>query len=70
MATSSAMNDQFYAGVPALAEATGLSHRQVRHLIQKHKLPVFKVGRTIFARKAAVREYFAERERACIEQGR
>lgn len=60
-------DDDMLYGVPAIAEAFRWRPRQVYHLADKHGLPTFKIGRTVCARRSAVRawiEQIADREAA------
>lgn len=56
-------------GVPAIAKAFRWRPKQVYHLKDHHGLPTFKIGRTVCARKSAVRAWIADvAERAAAEQ--
>lgn len=51
-------------GVPAIAAHMRLKDRQVYHLKAAHGLPVFKIGKTVAARRSTLRRWIAEREGA------
>jgi hypothetical protein len=44
--------DDLLRGACAIAEFTGFDERQVYHLHERKKLPTFKIGATICARKS------------------
>jgi hypothetical protein len=63
-------DDDMLYGVPAIAEAFRWRPRQVYHLKDKHGLPTFKVGKTVCAKRSAIRAWIvsiAEREAAARE---
>lgn len=49
--------DDLLYGVPAIAAAFKLEVRQVYHLKDKHGLPTFKMGRSVCAKRSAVRAW-------------
>lgn len=49
-------------GLPAIAGQLGLRCDQVRHLAKKHGLPVFRVGRSVCARRSSLVAWVAELE--------
>lgn len=51
-------------GVPAIAEFLGLRVRQVRHLVEMGKLPTFKMGTTVCARRSTLKAWLEEQDRA------
>jgi hypothetical protein len=55
--------DDLLDGVPAIAAFTGWSQRQIYHLAEKGKLPLFKIGdRKWQARKSTLRQHIANLE--------
>lgn len=59
-------------GVPAIADAFRWKARHVYHLKDKHGLPTFKIGRTVCAKRSAIRAWIteiAEREARIVEGG-
>lgn len=61
--TDNTESDLLY-GVPAIATHLGLTDKQVYHLHDQVKLPTFKVGRKVCARKSALARHFADQERS------
>lgn len=55
-------------GVLAIAKALGWTTRQVHHMKDEHGLPTFKIGKTVCARRGAIRDWLAEREAAARKQ--
>ena len=51
-------------GVPAIAEFMGVRERQCRSRIAAGYIPSFKMGKTICARKSAIKAKIAEYEAA------
>jgi hypothetical protein len=51
-------------GVPAIALHLRLKDRQVYHLKAVHKLPTFKIGKTVCARRSTLATWIAQREAA------
>ena len=49
-------------GVPSIAEFLGLRDRQVRHLCEIGRLPTFKIGGKICARRSTISDWLAEQE--------
>ena len=49
-------------GCEAIAEFLGIKKRAAQHLVETNRLPHFKVGRTICARKSAIAAKLAELE--------
>jgi excisionase family DNA binding protein len=57
--------DDLLDGVPAIAAFTGWSQRQIYHLAEKGKLPLFKVGeRKWCARKSTLKAHIVKLETA------
>lgn len=50
-------------GAEAIGEFLGTDERQVREMANKGRLPVFRLGRTICARKSTFFAWIAEQER-------
>ena len=51
-------------GVPAIAAFLGLKPGAVYHLVEMGRLPTFKVGKTVCARRAKILAKFDELEAA------
>ena len=51
-------------GVPAIAEFLGLKVRQARHQRETGRLPTFKLGNIICARKTSLMAFLADQEAA------
>jgi hypothetical protein len=51
-------------GVPAIAEFLGMTPAAVYHLAAQKRIPTFKVGKTICARRARILEAFEQLEQA------
>lgn len=61
MTSETERGDLIY-GAPAIAAYLGLRTRQVHHLIEKHGLPVFRLGRRVVARPGGLRQWVRDRE--------
>ena len=57
-------DSELLSGAKAIAAFLGLSERQVFHRVEDGTLPVFRMGRTICARPARLRQWIVEREAA------
>ena len=57
-----ALNDEVLTGGEAIAKVTGLSRRQVFHHAAAGRLPVYYVGRTLFARRSLIDAWLKARE--------
>ena len=49
-------------GMPAIAEAMGLTPRQIRNLMEAEGLPTFRIGRTVCARPERIRNWLEKHE--------
>ena len=49
-------------GVPSIAEFLGITPAAVYHLAAKKRIPTFKVGKTVCARRARILEAFERLE--------
>ncbi|MFG1465247.1 DNA-binding protein [Xanthobacter sp. DSM 24535] len=49
-------------GVSAIAAHLGMSARQAKHRVHLNMLPVFRMGRTVCARKTTLNEWMAKQE--------
>jgi hypothetical protein len=49
-------------GVHAIAEFLGIKQRAAKHLIETKRIPYFKVGKTVCARRARILKAFEELE--------
>jgi excisionase family DNA binding protein len=49
-------------GVHAIAEFLGIKQRAAKHLIETRRIPFFKVGKTVCARRARILEAFEQLE--------
>ncbi len=49
-------------GVPAIARFLGLRERQTRELIDAEKVPSFKIGNRVCARRSSLKTWLAEQE--------
>jgi excisionase family DNA binding protein len=54
-------------GVRAIADYLGLKERSVEHMIHEGRLPVFKAGRTVCARRAKILAAFEAMEANCSQ---
>lgn len=54
-------------GADAIACFLGLSRRQVYHLTETARLPVFKLGAVLCARRSSLLGWIEERERRAVE---
>lgn len=52
------------SGAPAIAKALGLSERQVRLHHEKRRIPTFKIGKTVCARRSTLNAWLASLEAA------
>ncbi|CAA2137717.1 DNA-binding protein [Methylobacterium bullatum] len=55
-------NEDLLCGVLRIAAVFMLTPQQVYHLMDKHGLPTFKIGRIVCANAPAVREWLRQRE--------
>jgi hypothetical protein len=53
------LSDDLLTGAREIADYCGLSVRRIRHLADRHQLPVFRRGQLLHARKHKLDEYFA-----------
>lgn len=51
-------------GVRAVAAALGVKHRQALRLVEEDRIPFWREGRTICARRSTLAAWVAEREAA------
>jgi hypothetical protein len=51
-------------GVPAISEFLGITAAAVYHLAAKKRIPTFKVGKTVCARRARILEAFEQLEQS------
>jgi len=49
-------------GVPAISRFLGLKPAAVYHLVEKRKIPFFKIGKTVCARRAKLLDAFDKLE--------
>jgi len=61
--TGNADSDLLY-GVPAIAGHLGLTDRTVYHLHGKGKIPTFKMGKVVCARRSSLATWLSEQEAA------
>jgi hypothetical protein len=52
-------------GVPAISRFLGLKPAAVYHLVAEKKIPAFRIGKTVCARKAKLLDAFDELEAQC-----
>jgi excisionase family DNA binding protein len=50
-------------GAPAIARYLGMRESQVRHLVEAKRIPVFKLGKSVAARKATLDQWLVDLER-------
>lgn len=62
-ATSGEAGDLLY-GVPAIAGHLNLTARKVYHLHAAGRLPTFKIGGKVCARRSGLDQFFASQEQA------
>jgi hypothetical protein len=58
-ASNRPLSDDLLTGAREIADYCGLSVRRIRHLADRHQLPVFRRGQLLHARKHKLDEYFA-----------
>ena len=61
-------DSEVLSGVAAIAAFMGMKTRQAQYHIDCGRLPVFRVGRTICARKPTLRRWMAEQEAASTQE--
>jgi hypothetical protein len=54
--------DDLLKGATAIATFTGLSRRQIYHAVDSDRLPVFRIGAIILARKSTLFAWVREQE--------
>lgn len=59
--------DDLLRGADEIAAFTGTKRRQVYHLAQTSRLPVFKIGSILCARKSRIIAWIEEQEAKAIE---
>jgi hypothetical protein len=59
MYTEAPLSDDLLVGAKQISEFTGLDERQVYH--QKHRLPIFPIGKMLCARKSELLSVFSAR---------
>jgi excisionase family DNA binding protein len=57
------MNTDILKGSKAIAEWLGISERTIRFQVSNGRLPYFRVGQAICARKSTLNAWIAEQER-------
>lgn len=57
------MNGDILRGAEAIGQWLGITERWVRHLATRGRLPVFRLGTTICARKSTLNMWIATQER-------
>ncbi len=65
--TEPARDADLLYGAPDIAEFLGLRVRQVRHLCEAGRLPTFKIGGKICARRPTLRRWLVEQEAKAAE---
>jgi hypothetical protein len=58
--------DDMIRGADAIAEWMGLNRRQIYHLAATSRLPVFKMGSILCARKSRLMDWIKEQEERSI----
>ncbi|MCW6513106.1 hypothetical protein [Lichenifustis flavocetrariae] len=58
------LQDDVVAGAKRIAPIVGMTERQTYHHAQAGRLPVWKVGQTLFARRSVLLAWLREREEA------
>jgi hypothetical protein len=62
--TAATIADDMLEGAEAIAAFLGLTRRQVFNLVRERRLPFFKLGQKIFARKSTLVAHLASLEEA------
>lgn len=57
-------------GCDAIAKHLRWTSRQVKHRAASGELPVFRIGRTVCARRSTLAKHFAEQEARALSAGR
>jgi hypothetical protein len=60
--TASTIRDDLLEGAEAIAAFLGFKRRQIFHLVKEHRLPVFRLGQKICARKSTLLAHLAKLE--------
>ena len=55
-------DNDLLSGVPAIAAHLGKTEKAIYHLVEQDRLPTFRMGRTICARKSTLADHFAKLE--------
>ena len=58
--------DDLLKGADAIAEFMGLNRRQIYHLAEKSRLPVFRLGSVLCARKSTLTTWIGDQERRAV----
>ena len=53
-------------GTDAIASFIGVKTRRVYHLAEKQRLPVFRIGSTLCARRSTIRHWIEDMERVAL----
>jgi hypothetical protein len=64
------LNEDLLRGGPQIAAWIGMSARDFHYLAQNHDVPVFMIGRQMFARKSELATYFSAQGRAPVNTPR
>lgn len=51
-------------GAKAVADALGITRRQVFHMIEKKMIPTFRLGSSVAARRSTLSKWLEEHEKA------
>jgi excisionase family DNA binding protein len=57
------MNSDILKGSKAIAAWLGISERTIRHQVSNGRLPIFRIGAAICARKSTLTAWIADQER-------
>jgi excisionase family DNA binding protein len=59
-------NLDLLSGAEAIAAYVGVTPRRIYHLAETGRLPVFRIGSTLCARRSTLRRWIEDMERAAI----
>ncbi len=65
--TTALINADLLYGASAIARFLGVLPRQARHLIFSGRIPTFKIGRNVCARKSSLTAWLEEQEHGTEE---
>jgi hypothetical protein len=54
-------------GAEAIATFMGVKPRRIYHLAETQRLPVFRIGSTLCARRSTLRRWIEDMERAAVD---